>query len=217
MSPEASIAQDDVFGALRAATDSQHRAIEALLAFDRIESIDRYRRILQGFDTFLGVWEPAVLAGVGAAIRAWIAPRFRRHWLEQDLQCLPGAPASPLAPAVSDLAAALRGNPAVFGSLYVLEGSALGGQLICRQLAGTLSLTPERGAAYFYGHGTATGAMWKEFKTQFLRVVPSDSSSLAQACHAACATFDALTEQFRLSLREKRDYPLAATSVENQR
>jgi heme oxygenase len=49
------------------------------------------------------------------------------------------------------------------GSLYVLEGATLGGQIISRHLQATLGLNQKRGAAFFNGYGSENGQMWREF------------------------------------------------------
>ena len=50
-----------------------------------------------------------------------------------------------------------------FGTLYVMEGATLGGQVINRHLKEHLGLTPENGGVFFNGYGQMTGPMWKAF------------------------------------------------------
>ena len=88
-----------------------------------------------------------------------------------------------------------------WGSIYVMEGSALGGQVITRSLAAE-GLSPGRGAAYFHGWGAATGAMWHEAR-RLLDEHLADPASLAQACEGACATFDALAHHLETALHER--------------
>lgn len=90
------------------------------------------------------------------------AERCKLPWLEQDLRAL-DAPALPTegAPQVSCMWPSLA---AVLGSLYVLEGSTLGGQLISRHLRDTLRLTPSTGMAFFSGYGKQTGRMWRQMR-----------------------------------------------------
>jgi heme oxygenase (biliverdin-IX-beta and delta-forming) len=49
------------------------------------------------------------------------------------------------------------------GIMYVLEGSTLGGRVLYKHVNQALGLTPETGAAYFWGYGQQTGALWKSF------------------------------------------------------
>ncbi len=53
--------------------------------------------------------------------------------------------------------------PAAFGTLYVLEGATLGGQIISRHLHRHLHVGPENGGRFYHGYGADTGAMWRAF------------------------------------------------------
>jgi heme oxygenase (biliverdin-IX-beta and delta-forming) len=57
----------------------------------------------------------------------------------------------------------LENSAQVFGTLYVIEGSSLGGQIISRMLKSSLNLEPESGSAFFSGYGEDTSPMWKSF------------------------------------------------------
>lgn len=180
--------------ALRHATAARHAEIEAVLALDRPSTPARYHGVLRGFDAFLAGWEPAVASALPKHLQPWLAARSRRHWLADDLRVL-GEHEAPRARAVPvhlpDVASA-------FGSLYVVEGSALGGQVLCRHLA-LQGWTPGRGASYFHGHGDATGAMWREFRALLERQTEGEAAGHA-ACLAAVATFEALIAQMKASL-----------------
>jgi heme oxygenase len=49
------------------------------------------------------------------------------------------------------------------GCMYVLTGSALGGQVIFRQIQSSLPVTPQDGGRFFAGYGESTAAMWQGF------------------------------------------------------
>lgn len=49
----------------------------------------------------------------------------------------------------------------------MIEGSTLGGQIICKHLSQCLNLTPDTGAAFFSGYGQRTGMQWKAFREFF--------------------------------------------------
>lgn len=49
------------------------------------------------------------------------------------------------------------------GCLYVLEGSTLGGQLLARFFADTLSIDASNGGAFFCSYGSEIGARWRAF------------------------------------------------------
>lgn len=172
--------------ALRAATRSHHERVDRLIDLPRLRERAHYARVLQVLDAFLGTWETRAGAALPAAWQGWLQLRSRRPFLQQDLRVL-GVAALPPPPALPALASAA----AAWGSIYVIEGSALGGQLVSRSLA-QAGLHPHSGAAYFHGWGEATGRMWSEARA-VLDLELAEPERLAQACHAARATFDALS------------------------
>ncbi|TFY98745.1 biliverdin-producing heme oxygenase [Ramlibacter rhizophilus] len=186
----------DTLAALRAATAAQHRAIEAQLHLEQLDSRARLAATLQGFDAFLADWEPRVAAALPREDRDWFEAHRRGPWAAQDLQAL-GAPrlAPRAAPQIGLPCAA-----SAFGSLYVLEGSALGGQVIGRHLRDTLGVTDTDGGRYFTGRGLHTGRLWKEFRER-LQARVSTPADIERACHAARSTFEALGEALRETAR----------------
>ena len=82
-----------------------------------------------------------------------------------------------------------------WGSLYVLEGAALGGHVLAR-LGRTLALGPEDGAAWFHGHGARTGALWADFRQRLEAAIGDDPGARVRAAQAASRTFDALHATF---------------------
>lgn len=52
------------------------------------------------------------------------------------------------------------------GVLYVVEGSALGGRFILKNVEKSLGYSAETGASYFAGYGNTTGSMWKHFMNE---------------------------------------------------
>lgn len=52
--------------------------------------------------------------------------------------------------------------PAALGSLYVLEGSTLGGQVLTRHFRESLGLA-DSSLHFFHSHGPLVGKRWKEF------------------------------------------------------
>jgi heme oxygenase len=182
--------------ALRAATRAHHERLDRLIDLRRLRDARRYARLLQVLDGFLSTWETCVTSALPPAWHAWLQHRSRRPFLQQDLQVLGLAAGVPL-----EAMPALPTVGAAWGSVYVMEGSALGGQVITRSL-GDAGLRPDRGAAYFHGWGPATGAMWKEVRT-LLDQQLADPATLAQACDGACATFDALALHLEIALHER--------------
>lgn len=182
--------------ALRAATREHHERIDRLLDLRRMRDREHYARVLQVFDAFLAAWEPAVAAALPAGRREWLRVRSRRAFLQSDLRALDACPLheAPPVPVLCTAAAA-------WGSLYVMEGSALGGQVITRNPADA-GWRPAGGAAYFHGWGEATAGMWREFRS-LLEAELGDPRALGEACDAARATFDTLTHLLESALHER--------------
>lgn len=179
-------ARPTALAALRQATRERHERIDALMDLRRLGQRDHYARVLQLFDAFLAPWEAAVAAALPAAAGPWLRQRSRRPFLRQDLRALSVAALPWTAPGL-----AFANPAAAWGSLYVIEGSALGGQVITRALA-EAGVHPGHGGAYFHGWGAATGTMWAEFRARLETELP-DPARVAAACGAACLTFDALS------------------------
>ena len=162
---------------LRGATASAHAALEAEL--DLLHDLDRTRlvRVLRRFAGFHAGWEPAV-ARLLDEPALW-EPRRRLPALHADLALLGAADATEAWPAPAWLCDA----HAAWGSLYVMEGSTLGGQVIGRALraAGT------EGLSYFDGRGREAGPLWRTLRAR-LDVLPEPG----RVCAAAISTFDAL-------------------------
>ena len=179
---------------LRAATREHHDRIDRLMDLRRMQDRSHYARVLRVFDAFLASWEPAVAAALPHC-QDWLQARSRRPFVQQDLRALGLAAAAPAG------APPLRTDAAAWGSLYVMEGSALGGQVITRSLAAA-GLDRDSGAAYFHGWGEATGRMWREARA-LLESELADDTALAQACEAARQTFDHLSSLLERELHER--------------
>jgi heme oxygenase len=186
--------QETLLQALRRATAPRHARIEELLQLDAPFTLSHYARVLRGFDHFFAEWEPRIaraLPGRGA----WLASRSRRPLLDKDLSALRVQRAA----AGSMPAIRLANESAAYGSLYVVEGSALGGQVVAKRAAAQHGLDPSHGAAYFGGWGGRTSAMWREFVADLDRHDASGADHDA-ACVAAQQTFDALMHHCSRSL-----------------
>ena len=175
--------------ALRAATGAAHQRMEdALDLLSPPLSRDRYLRTLEGFYGFHSAWEPAMAAN--PALAPMMQGAGRIALLRTDLKALGRSDAQiealPSCPTAAELAASPLGG---LGSLYVIEGSALGGQVIARALAQT-SWAPSGGLRYFNPGGAETGARWRAFKAVLDRV--ADPEDWPGVIIGATATFDTL-------------------------
>jgi heme oxygenase len=72
------------------------------------------------------------------------------------------------------------------------EGATLGGRVIARQLARTLSIGPDTGAAFFAGYGERAGAMWMAYRASFARYVAAgyDADAVTAAAVDTFATLE---------------------------
>jgi heme oxygenase len=183
---------------LRDKTRAEHARIEQVLRLAHPMSEARYAGIVSGFHEFLRRWEPRLLVALPPHLRDWAARRKRSPFAADDLRHLRGTP-DPQGALVAERA--VRSLPmadaaATLGSMYVIEGSALGGQVITPLLKKHLGLTPLAGASYFHGHGPATGAMWRDFREVIAREIGDDTHAACAASQEAQRTFAALCEMF---------------------
>lgn len=193
-------ADGPVITSLRRATRDRHAALEGILQLNSSLSLRSYLDALRGFELFLSTWEARVAAALDLSLRQWFSSGSRRCLLQQDLALLLGRQDEDQhARLVCDQAVSQIGvepAAAAFGSMYVLEGSALGGQVIARAARATLGLGPTNGAAYFNGHQRQMAARWLEFRVLLEEQVGPSPEACQQACDAACQTFDALIATF---------------------
>jgi heme oxygenase (biliverdin-IX-beta and delta-forming) len=188
----------DLLPRLRQCTGPLHDRIEALLQLEAPMPLSRYGQIVRGFHEFLQLWEQRVRFALPDALKPWFDDRRRAPFAAADIEML----ALPEAPDLRQAARAVQSlirmdSPAVaIGALYVMEGSALGGQVLTPRLAQHLGLTPDHGARYFHGFGERTGAMWREFRQTAQQHVGTDPVAVAEACRGAQQTFQALIDLF---------------------
>lgn len=148
-----------ILASLRKQTMAEHQALESSLnLMDENLTTADYVRTLRRFHAFVCTWEADAAAACPHALQAFFEQRRRAHHLCEDLRFFGGDPLMeiPELPSISSAAA-------FWGTMYVMEGSTLGGQLISRHLERVLDLRDEIGYRYFRGYGAQTGSMWKDF------------------------------------------------------
>jgi heme oxygenase (biliverdin-IX-beta and delta-forming) len=187
----------DAMATLRQATAGHHARIESLVGLGGPFGRRHYGRVLQGFGAFLHGWEPAVAQALPRSMLPWFARGRRAFLVDRDLAAL-GIPAldthAAFVPTLTDRAEAL-------GSLYVMEGSALGGQLIAANLRHRLGIDADNGGAYFNGCGRGTALRWREYRD--LAESHLDGEARERAADAAVRTFEALIATFDALLDER--------------
>lgn len=132
------------------------------MAFERrTATLADYRSLLARFYGFHSIFEER--AGAMAPEPVAFQHRRKTPLLLQDLEAL-GLEAEAIArlPRCAPLMP-LSAPAAVMGSLYVVEGSTLGGAIIAKAVERRLSLNARHGCAYFRSYGRNTAAMWKAF------------------------------------------------------
>jgi len=111
------------------------------------------------------------------------AARAKVPWLLQDLDDLSARPhAGPVGlPAARDL-------PSLFGTLYVIEGSTLGGAVLARRVEAALGPVPTR---YLRAYGERPGEMWRSFCAG-MEAAARDEASRRRVAIAAVETFETI-------------------------
>ncbi len=130
--------------------------------------------------------EGALSAGIAPALFANWSGRLRSHALRSDLDALGGCFRLTRTAPIEDEAAA-------FGTLYVLEGSRLGGQVLAR-MAGESDDRTVRGATRYFRHGEKAG-LWRSF-VEALEASPGVRARPEQAQDAARDAFAAFEAAF---------------------
>jgi len=183
---------------LRLTTRVDHDRIERLLRVAEPMSLAHYATMMSGFDSFLRVWEPLVDAALPARLKPWFRARRRGGMAAADvdwLRAVAGEPPRRMnTSAVADLP--LEHVAEVFGSLYVIEDSAIGGRVVAPRLHSMLGLSRGRGASFFHGFGGETSAMWGDFRVLAAREIGTSDASMALACEGARRTFAAMSALF---------------------
>jgi heme oxygenase len=157
-----------------------------------------YVRVLQVFLTFYTGLQPALTAALHRAGYHY-ALADRIDWLRRDLADLaaqhpPTGPTHPTPTTLpTDTVWHLATAASIAGTLYVIEGSTLGGQVIARRVQAALGVDAARGARFFNGWGEVTGQKWQDY-WQFATSIcgPADEAMTASAAVAAVATFNAI-------------------------
>jgi heme oxygenase len=168
-------------------TGPAYRALEGGLGLmNEHLDLEAYKYLLGRFYGFWSGWQPQI---AGLLLNdALLKPRRRLHLLAADLtglgvsrKELAALPKSPLT-VLDDAAEAL-------GSLYVMEGSTLGGGLIRGNVQRCLGNVALSCCTYFDGYGPATNAMWRSY-LEILEAAPADDQPKIGT--GAVATFEQL-------------------------
>lgn len=187
----------DVMLALRTGTAPEHEQLERTLdLLDPGLTVPRLAAVLQRMHAFWVVVERGLDAWAAAHPRdaadvEWSARR-RAHLFAADLAALG---AGPLRARPDDVPA--PGTTAeALGTLYVLEGSTLGGQFIDRHLTALPALAGVAPLAAFSPYGERTGARWAAFR-RVVRDHVAHGGDADAVVSAATRTFRAMADTCR--------------------
>jgi heme oxygenase len=176
---------------LKESTRQQHEDVEgAVDVMGQMFSLEDYKRLISRFWAFYAAFEPVLPYAELAESGLDYDQRRKLQWLEADAKILgldtPGT--------FEDLPE-LTTLPKVFGSLYVIEGSTLGGAVISRHLNQHLGLTPENGGAFYASYGPMVGPMWKQFG-EAITAYAGDGANDDEIVESAKKTFDSINRLF---------------------
>lgn len=156
---------------LKQATQDLHSLLESSLGLltPPIRR-DGLSLLLERFHGFHAAWEPA--ASLLLDDENFLAPRRRAHLAAADLRALGRSSAEIAALPLCIDATRFSDEAEIWGSIYVMEGSTLGGKIITRRLAEE-SWLPDQGISYFDPHGDRTGPLWRETRDRLAALTGS--------------------------------------------
>lgn len=191
MQTETAAQKDSILARLKERTAHQHQQTEDgvdLMSDDF--SLDDYRNLLIKFYAFYQSFEAKMKSAIEKnQVDFDYAERLNAPKLFNDLQSL-GMSKTDISNIESfeDLPA-LDSAERIFGALYVVEGSTLGGQFISRHLKEKFDLDETDGVAFFSGYGKETGKMWNAFREK-ITAFALNSENHEAIIKSANATFD---------------------------
>lgn len=167
----------------------QHEEVEAAVdVMNQMFDLDDYKRLLERFWGYYAAFEPELPIEEMKAAGFDYSERVKLPLIEADAKVL-GLVREDHGLELPDISTVAK----AFGSLYVIEGSTLGGQVISRHLQQHLGITSENGGAFYAGYGHETGPMWKAFGESLTRFAEEKDVD-DEIIEAAKATFASITK-----------------------
>ena len=151
----------------------------------------RYIRVLQVFHAFFSQWECVLDQTCPDSLRSVWLGRRRTSRLQQDLLELSASTDPALNLVLSS--ESVSGSGHWLGSVYVLEGSTLGGQVISRFLERHFGWSGGRGYSYFQGYRDETAMRWKQVCAA-LEEAESECNQILEGAHHMFHTLDGFLE-----------------------
>lgn len=174
---------------LRERTGKQHQELERVLIpiIKDVNTPEKYVRLLELFYGYYYPIEQHIAAHTDISFPGGFERRRKASLLLDDISTITGTPATtpPTCtelPEINDAAQAL-------GAMYVLEGSTLGGQVICQILLRNLpSEELPKALTFFNGYGSETQSYWDTF-VHYLQGYNGTEDQQQRLLDAAADTF----------------------------
>lgn len=125
-----------------------------------ISSREQYAGLLKLFYGYYKPLQDGIDEKLDTSLLVDYEQRRRPGWILDDLETI-GEPSASIA--ICQNLPGIDSNAAAFGALYVMEGSSLGGKVICKTISENLGLAGVRGLKFFNSYGPETGSRWKTF------------------------------------------------------
>lgn len=199
-SGQSTAGSEGILERIRLRTRDVHESLEALPIWGAaFSSVEAYASLLDGFLSLVRPTDAAIGRMLGSSAPDGFLATMRSDWLESDRHAIARRMKDPteIHPVADDVLVggiAASSRPAAAGTLYVIEGSALGGRVIARRLQESLGIQPESGSRYFSGHGSDTGMHWRRFLA-WLDGMQLDPSGAEEAASAARSVFERFRER----------------------
>ena len=191
MITESSLDETSLRRRLKRETKAVHQHLETQLGLlDPSLGMHGYRRVLETFYGFYVPVEIDVARLATADPPLGFSLRARAELIERDLLALGRSKAELAALPLCSDRPELSCSEDLAGSLYVLEGACLGGQVLIPLLHRRLGIAKDGGAAFFAGDEERTLSRWTVI-VAWLDRLPRTGASSEKIISAAKATFDA--------------------------
>jgi heme oxygenase (biliverdin-IX-beta and delta-forming) len=159
------ISKETFLDKLRRKTSAAHIALEALPVSVSIVNPkvtrEEYRLYLELMYPLVNDLELNVFPVINNEIDD-LEERRKEHLIANDLEFL-GSSNKNLVDMPFTHVAKEYSTAFAMGIMYVMEGSALGGRVILKNIMPALNLSEEEGCQYFAGYKNRTGPYWKKF------------------------------------------------------
>lgn len=192
MQTDTAIQTNSILTQLRSQTAHRHQQTEDLVDIMREDfSREDYKNLLVRFYAFYKSFEPQMFDALREnPVDFDYENRQNTPKLFRDLENLGTSEQEISAIESFDDLPNLDSREKIFGALYVVEGSTLGGQVISRHLKQKFDLDEANGSAFFSGYGKETGKMWNGFREAITAFADGDEANKDEIIGAANETFD---------------------------